>query len=298
MLRRMIQDEGIVLAPGVFSPAVALLAEELGFRAIYFSGAGHSGLLGLPDLGMTTLSEVSAAVHGITSMIDIPVIVDVDTGFGQSPNVMRTVKEMESAGAAAIQIEDQVMPKRCGHLRGKELIDAEEMIRKLIVAKGEARAPSAPDEILVIARTDARAVEGLDGAIQRALLYARAGADMIFPEALETREEFAEFRRKVKLPLLANMTEFGKTPYLTAAEFEDLGYDVVIFPVTAFRAMMKAVRMTLGVLKEEGTQKNILDSLMTRDEFYKLIDYKSYEELDERAMNSARRLRKGGTVKT
>jgi methylisocitrate lyase len=171
------------------------------------------------------------------------------------------------------------------------------MIKKLTVAKGESGEPSALDEILVIARTDARAVEGLDGAIQRALLYARAGADMIFPEALETREEFAEFRKKVKLPLLANMTEFGKTPYLTAAEFEELGYDVVIFPVTAFRAMMKAVRMTLEELREKGTQRNILGSLMTRDEFYKLIDYKSYEELDKKATDSVRRLRKRVVMK-
>jgi methylisocitrate lyase len=258
-LRKLLAGDRIVVAPGVFSPAVAKLAEKAGFRALYFSGAGFSNLLALPDLGMTTLSEVARATREITGRVSIPLIVDVDTGFGEALNVARTVDEMKASGAAAIHIEDQVLPKRCGHLEGKELVEVDEMVKKIIAARG-----AAGRDLLIIARTDARTVEGMEGAVERAVTYSKAGADMIFPEALESREEFREFRRKVNLPLIANMTEFGKTPYMTAKEFEDLGYDIVIFPVTAFRAMMKAVEVTLGRLKSEGTQKGILGSLMTR----------------------------------
>jgi methylisocitrate lyase len=284
----LVGGKRIVVAPGVFSPAVAMLAEKAGFKAIYFSGAGFSNLLALPDLGITTLTEVAQAARQITSRVGVPMIVDTDTGFGEALNVARTVEEMKTAGAAAIQIEDQVLPKRCGHLEGKELVDADEMVKKLVSAK-----EAAGMDLMIIARTDARAVEGVDGAIERALDYSRAGADMIFPEALESREEFLEFRKKVKLPLMSNMTEFGKTPYMTAKEFEDMGYNLVIFPVTAFRAMMKTVEETLGRLKAEGTQRGMLDSLMTRKEFYDLIDYHNYEEADKSALKAARRLRKG-----
>jgi methylisocitrate lyase len=287
-LRSLVGGKRILVAPGVFSPAVAMLAVKAGFKAIYFSGAGFSNLLALPDLGITTLTEVAQAARQITSRVGVPMIVDTDTGFGEALNVARTVQEMKTAGAAAIQIEDQVLPKRCGQLEGKELVDADEMVKKLVSAK-----ESAGMDLMIIARTDARAVEGIDGAIGRALDYSRAGADMIFPEALESREEFLEFRKKVKLPLMSNMTEFGKTPYMTAKEFEDMGYNLVIFPVTAFRAMMKTVEETLGRLKAEGTQRGMLDSLMTRKEFYELIDYHKYEEADKNALNAARRLRKG-----
>ena len=286
-LKTLVSGGKIVVAPGVFSPAVAKLAEKLGFRALYFSGAGFSNLLALPDLGITTLSEVARATHDITAQVRVPLIVDADTGFGEALNVARTVNEMKSAGAAAIHIEDQVLPKRCGHLEGKELVDADEMVKKIISAKD-----AAGKELLIIARTDSRTVEGLDSAIDRALTYAKAGADMIFPEALESRKEFAEFRRKVSLPLMANMTEFGKTPYMETSEFEELGYNVVIFPVTAFRAMMKAVKDTLQRLKTEGTQKGMLDSLMTRKEFNDLVDYYRYERADKRALDAARRLRR------
>jgi methylisocitrate lyase len=286
-LRRMVHSGKLVLAPGVFSPVVAQLAERTGFSAVYFSGAGHSGLLGLPDLGMTTLTEVAGAVHGITSLVKIPLIVDVDTGFGEAVNVTRTVAEMKASGAAAIHIEDQVQPKRCGHLEGKELVDVDEMVKKLLAAR-----EAAAGEMLVIARTDARSVEGLDGAIERAVVYSSAGVDLIFPEALESREEFVEFRKKLKLPLMANMTEFGKTPYLTAAEFGEIGYNIVIFPVTAFRAMMKAVEATLEELKEKGSQKGMLESLMTRQQFYELINYRRYEKLDRKALSAAEKLRR------
>ena len=285
---RRLLGKRIVVAPGVFSPSVAKLAEKAGFRALYFSGAGFSNLLALPDLGITTLSEVARAARQITSRVNTPLIVDADTGFGEALNVARTVEEMKAAGAAAIHIEDQLLPKRCGHLEGKELVDADEMVKKLLSAK-----EAADKGLVVVARTDARAVEGLDAAIERAAMYSKAGADMIFPEALESREEFKEFRRKVSLPLMANMTEFGKTPYISAKEFERLGYEVVIFPVTAFRAMMKTVQETFSRLRAEGTQKGMLDSLMTRKEFYDLIDYYRYEEADDRALRAARRISRG-----
>lgn len=287
-LRKMMAGKQIVVAPGVFSPAVAKLAERAGFRAAYFSGAGFSNLMGLPDLGVTTLTEVARATAEITSKIDVPLIVDADTGFGEALNVARTFEELRRSGAAAVQIEDQVLPKKCGHLDGKELVDVDEMVKKVISAKVSGR--QGP---LVVARTDSRGVEGLDEAVERSRDYARAGADIIFPEALQSREEFAEFRRKVDVPLLANMTEFGKTPYMSATEFQKLGYNLVIFPVTAFRAMMKAVEHTFEKLLSDGTQKGVLSSLMTRDEFYDLIDYKDYEEADARTLEEARSLRRG-----
>jgi methylisocitrate lyase len=284
-LRRLIGGR-ILVAPGVFSPAVAKLAERAGFRAIYFSGAGFSNLLALPDLGITTLTEVVQATRQITSQVSTPLIVDADTGFGEALNVTRTVREMKAAGAAAIHIEDQVLPKRCGHLEGKELVDVDEMVKKLISAK-----QAAGRGLLIIARTDARTVEGLDAAIERALVYSNAGADMIFPEALETPDEFREFRRKLRVPLMANMTEFGRTPYMSAKDFEELGYEIVIFPVTAFRAMMKTVKETFAQLKAEGTQKGMLGSLMPRKEFYELIDYYRYEQEDARALRAGKRIR-------
>ena len=287
-LGKMLEGEGIVVAPGVFSPSVAKVAEKVGFKALYFSGAGFSNLLALPDLGMTTLTEVATATRQITSQVSVPLVVDGDTGFGEALNVARTVEELEAAGAAAMHIEDQMLPKRCGHLDGKDLVDVDEMVKKLVTAKEAARG-----RLLVIARTDARSVEGVDSAIQRARAYSKAGADVIFPEALESREEFVEFRKKIRLPLMANMTEFGKTPYLTAEEFGGMGYNMVIFPVTAFRASMKAAQDALNHLRLKGTQKGILDSLMSRQEFYDLIDYYRYEEADKKALDEAKRLRTG-----
>ena len=282
-LRKLIRGKKIVVAPGVFSPSVAKLAEKEGFRALYLSGAGFSNLLALPDLGITTLTEVAQATRQITAQVSVPLIVDADTGFGEALNVSRTVREMKAAGAAAVHIEDQLIPKRCGHLEGKELVGVDEMVKKIIAGK-----EAAGKGLLIIARTDARTVEGLDAAIERAGAYSKAGADMIFPEALESPEEFREFRKKVRLPLMANMTEFGRTPYMSAKEFETLGYEMVIFPVTAFRAMMKAVKDTFAQLNAEGTQKGMLDSLMSRKEFYDLIDYRRYEEEDAKALRAAK----------
>jgi len=288
MLRKLLSGKNTIATPGVFNPAVALLAEQAGFECLYFSGAAFANSMGLPDLGVTTLSEVAEAAGRITAAVpSVPLIVDVDTGFGEAVNVSRTVREMERAGAAAMQIEDQVMPKRCGHLDGKEVVEPVAMAKKIIAAKDARKA-----DLVIIARTDAAETEGLDGAIERARLYQRAGADVIFPEALESREEFAEFAKKVKGPLLANMTEFGKTPYLSLSDFSALGegYKLVIFPVTTFRVAMKAMQDALRELSKSGTQKGLLKKMITRDEFYELTDYRSLERADKETARKGSRL--------
>lgn len=269
----------------MFSPSVALLAAKAGFKGLYFSGAAFSGLLGLPDLGVTTLTEVADAVSQITSQVDLPMIVDVDTGFGEAVNMGRTVALMERTNAAGIQVEDQVMPKRCGHLDGKQLVSEEEMSRRLIAAR-----EASTRGLVIVARTDASSVEGIDAAVERARLYVRAGADVIFPEALRNRAEFREFAKKVDAPLLANMTEFGKTEYIPVHEFEKLGYKLVIFPVTTFRVMMKSVQEALGELALKGTQKRLLKRMMDRREFYDLIGYTEYESADRRTVRKAKQL--------
>lgn len=275
-LGELLKKPGVIIAPGVFNPAIAIVAEKMGFKALYVSGAAITGSLGLPDLGVISLEELALQVKWIARVTKSPLIVDVDTGFGEAINVMRTVKVMEECGASAIQIEDQVLPKKCGHLSGKKLISVEEMAKKIRAA---VRVRSTPD-FLVIARTDARGVEGFEEAIKRAEAYLEAGADIIFPEALTSIEEFATFAKEVKAPLMANMTEFGKTPYIKVEEFERLGYKIVIFPVTTFRVAMGAVKKALRVILEEGTQKSLLKDMMTREEFYKLISYYEYEKLD------------------
>ncbi|GBF09766.1 2-methylisocitrate lyase [Aeropyrum pernix] len=273
-----------MVAPGVYNPAVALLAERMGFEALYLSGAAITGSLAMPDLGLITLSELAMFTSYITRVVRVPVIVDADTGFGEAINVERTVRELERAGAAAIQIEDQVMPKKCGHLQGKALISPEDMVKKIIAAVGARR------DALIVARTDARGVEGFEKAVERAQLYVEAGADIIFPEALTSLEEFREFARRVKAPLLANMTEFGKTPYITVDQFREAGYKIVIFPVTTFRASLKASETVLREIMEKGTQKDILDKLYTRTEFYDLIGYHDYEKRDAEVSRKAEEL--------
>ncbi|MFP3172129.1 MAG: methylisocitrate lyase [Acidilobus sp.] len=287
-LRELMKGPGITVVPGVFDPASALLAESVGFKAIYLSGAALTGSLAMPDLSIITFSEVLDATRRIMEVVDLPMIVDTDTGFGEAINVYRTVKELEEAGAAAVQIEDQVLPKKCGHLAGKHVVPPDEMIKKIIMAT-EARR----HDIVIVARTDAREVEGLDAAVERAQMYVEAGADVIFPEALHDLDEFKEFARKVKAPLLANMTEFGKTPYITAKEFEEAGYRFVIFPVTTFRAAMKAMKDVLLELREKGTQKYVLDKLMSRQEFYDLIGYYEYEKRDSEVAEKAEALVSG-----
>jgi methylisocitrate lyase len=282
VLRRRLSKSGIIVAPGVFSPISALIAAKVGFEALYFSGGGLANSLGLPDLGMTTMSEVVQAVHYIADRVKSPLIVDVDTGFGEAVNVMRVVRELEGLNVAALHIEDQVMPKKCGHLSRKQVVSTDEMVKKIIAAK-----ESSTRHIIVIARTDARGVEGVDAAIERAVAYEKAGADMIFPEALESADEFREFAKKMHVQLLANMTEFGKTPYISAKEFERLGYKIVIFPMTAFRASLKALVDTYADLKRLGTQRWRLNRLMTREEIYRLIDYYSYESFDSKSAKAA-----------
>jgi len=283
-LSMLLREEKLLIALGVFNPIAAKIAEKVGFKAIYLSGGALSNSLGLPDLGVITLSEVAEEVVKIKNVTEIPLIVDIDTGFGETVNVQRAVKQLERAGAAAVHIEDQVFPKRCGHLEGKMIVSVDEMVKKLIAAD-EAR-----KDLLLIARTDARAVEGIDSAIERARVYVKAGADIIFPEALEREEEFEEFAQKVKVPLLANMTEFGKTPYISAERFAQMGYKIVIFPMTAFRGALKTMRDIYYTIKKEGSQKGILDTLMSRDEVYSLIDYYAYQEADSSTLARAKRV--------
>lgn len=269
-LRGLINSGKLVL-PGAFNAASALLAEKNGFDAVYISGAALSnGVAGLPDTGLLTLTEMAQLAGYIARSVNVPAIADADTGFGGPENASRTVTIYEQAGIAGIHIEDQAWPKRCGHLSGKSLVSLDEMKEK-IRAAGEARED--PDFIF-IARTDARGVTGFDDAVRRAHSYIEAGADMIFPEALENAEEFREFARQVKAPLMANMTEFGKTPCITAGEFHDMGYQAVIFPMTTFRSAMKAVEESLQRLKSEGTQRGFLDRMQTRSELYELLKYK------------------------
>ena len=276
-LRDLLRSRDVIVAPGVYGPVFALLAERMGFEALYLSGAALTGFLAMPDIGLITLSELATMTRYITRVVGVPLIVDADTGFGEAINVARTIRDLEDAGAAAIQIEDQVMPKKCGHLPGKSVIPAMDMMKKIRAAVDARRR-----DTLIVARTDARDVEGLEGAIERAQLYVEAGADVIFPEALRSLEEFREFARRVKAPLLANMTEFGKTPYISVQEFREAGYKVVIFPATLFRISLGAAREALEVLKSQGTQKSLLDRMMSREDFYKLIGYRDYEERDLR----------------
>lgn len=269
ILRKLLK-KGTLVIPGAFNAASALLIEKCGFKAVYMSGAGTSNSAGLPDIGILTRDEVVQQAEYTANAVNIPVIADADTGFGGPSGVKEAVKAFEKAGVAAIQIEDQKpAAKRCGHLAGKEVISAKAMAKK-IKSACDARKDK---DFLIIARTDARSVNGFDNAIERAKIYIDAGADVIFPEALESKAEFKEFARRVNAPLMANMTEFGKTPYITAREFEAMGYSIVIFPMTAFRIAMKAMEDALLALKKEGTQKGLLKNMQTRKELYKLIGY-------------------------
>jgi len=265
-----------LVIPGVFNALTARLAERTGFRAVYQSGAALSAGLALPDVGLVTQTEFAEQGRYLADAVSIPVISDADTGFGEALAVERTVSLFESAGLAGLHLEDQELPKRCGHLSGKSLVSRDEMVGKLKAAVAARR----DQNFVIIARTDARAVEGIDSAIERAQAYVEAGADMIFPEALETPDEFGRFAHEVRAPLIANMTEFGKSPLLSAQELAKLGYAAVLFPVTTLRVAMKAVEAALGQLAREGTQKGLLDRMQTRAELYELLDYSGFEERD------------------
>lgn len=263
--------------PGAFNALVARLIERAGFPAMYLSGAAFSAsALALPDIGLFTLSELVEATRAITRTSALPLIVDADTGFGEAVNVERTIAELERAGAAAVQLEDQRLPKRCGHLSGKSLVSTEEMCSKIRAAVS-ARAGS---DLVILARTDARGTDSLDAAIERALRYVDAGADWVFPEALATTDEFAAFAQRVRVPLVANMTEFGKSPLLSVAELGRLGYAGVLFPVTLLRLAMRAVEEGLETMAREGTQSSLVGRMQTRQALYDVLGYEGYEERD------------------
>ena len=265
----------ILQTPGAHNALSALLAKRAGFEALYLSGGAVSASLGLPDLGVMTIEEVLVFVRSITRATDLPLIVDGDTGYGEALNVMRLVRDLEDAGAAAVQLEDQILPKKCGHLSDKRLVEPEAMAAKIAAAVKSRR------HLRIIARTDAIASEGLDAAISRAQLYRAAGADMIFPEALIDAEDMARFTAAVSAPMLANMTEFGKTPYLTAAQFQDLGFDLVIWPVSSLRAADERIDTLYKHLASDGGQGGFLDQMMSRKEIYEVIGYHDYEALDD-----------------
>ena len=268
-LRELIA-KGTVMMPGVPNAAIARQVERAGFDAVYISGAGlANATAGVPDIGLLTSTEVAQLAGYIANAVKIPAIVDADTGFGGAENVARTIREFEQTGLAGCHIEDQEFPKRCGHLAGKEIVDVDEMIAKIRAALRARRDP----EFFIIARTDARAVEDFDGTVKRARSYVEAGADGIFPEALQSAEEFKAFAREIKAPLLANMTEFGKSPLLAFQELSGFGYKMVIFPMSAFRVSMKASEEFLRDLKKRGTQSDWIDKMQTRTELYELLDY-------------------------
>jgi len=268
-LRQLIA-QGPVMLPGVPNAAVARLVERAGFDAVYISGAGMANATaGVPDIGLLSMTEVVRLAGYIANAVAIPAIVDADTGFGGAENVARTIRELEKADLAGCHIEDQEFPKRCGHLAGKSLVDVDEMAERIKAAVRARR----DQDFFIIARTDARAVEDFGRTVERARSYVEAGADGIFPEALQSSEEFKAFAREVKAPLLANMTEFGKSPLLSFQQLSDFGYRMVIFPMSAFRVSMKASEEFLHDLKKRGTQSGWLDKMQTRKELYELLDY-------------------------
>lgn len=268
---------GPIMIPGAFNALTAKLAERLGFAAVYLSGGALSaGWAGVPDIGLLTATEFAAEAAMLARATSLPLLCDADTGFGEPINVERTVRLYEEAGAAGLHLEDQVLPKRCGHLTGKSLVDVATMSAKIAAAVAARRDP----DFVIVARTDARSVEGLEAAVDRSLAYLAAGADMIFPEALESATEFAHFSRAIHAPKIANMTEFGRSPLLSFDELSNLGYQAVLYPLTAFRAAMHAAGQALTTLRDRGTQSDLLDRMQSRVELYDLLGYSAWEERD------------------
>ena len=277
--RAAVQAEKPLQVIGAINAYHARLAQRVGYRAIYLSGGGvAAGSLGLPDLGISTLDDVLIDVRRITDVCDLPLLVDSDTGFGGAFNIARTVKSLIKFGAAATHIEDQVQAKRCGHRPGKEIVPRDEMVDR-IKAAADARTDAS---FVIMARTDALAVEGLQAAIERACACVEAGADMIFPEAMTELRMYREFADAVKVPVLANITEFGKTPLFTVEELRSASVGLVLYPLSAFRAMNQAALRVYEAVRRDGTQKNVLDLMQTRDQLYDYLDYHAYErKLDE-----------------
>ena len=267
--------------PGAFNPLVAKLIQEIGFEGVYVSGAVVSAELALPDIGLTTLTEVTERGRQIARVTDLPVLIDADTGFGEPMSAARTVTLLEDAGIAGLHLEDQVNPKRCGHLDGKAVVPTDEMVRRLGAAVAARRDPN----FVICARTDAAGVEGIDAAIERAQAYAEVGADLIFTEALHTVADFEKFRSGVSIPLLANMTEFGKTELLPAQTLESIGYNAVIYPVSTLRLAMWAAETGLREIYETGTQSGLLDRMQHRSRLYELLQYERYNEFDSDIYN-------------
>jgi len=273
-LRRMLEEGGIVRAPGAHNALAGLIAREAGFKALYVSGGAVTASLGLPDLGMMTQEELLLVVRSLSRATGLPLIVDGDTGYGEALNAMRLVAELETAGAAAVHIEDQVLPKKCGHLNDKSLIPADQMAAKIAAAKRAARS------MLIIARTDAAASEGLQGAIARGRLYAQAGADIVFPDALTSLEQFRAFAAAMPKPVMANMTEFGRTPLETASALEEAGVRIVIWPVSSLRIAAKAMEGFYAALAQDDTTEPQVERMLTRKRLYELIGYHEFEALD------------------
>ncbi|MFC2949725.1 methylisocitrate lyase [Virgibacillus sediminis] len=273
---RLMKAPSIMKIPGAHDGMAALVARKVGFEALYLSGAAYTASRGMPDLGIIYSDEVADRAREIVRAANLPLLVDIDTGYGGVLNVARTVKEMMEARVAAVQIEDQDLPKKCGHLNGKKLISPEEMAQKIKIIKEIA------PTMVIVARTDALSVEGKEETIKRIHTYVEAGADAIFTEAFSKQEDFEEMSRLVDVPLLANMTEFGRTPYYTAEEFERFGYQMVIYPVTSLRVAAKAYEKVFKEIFTTGSQKEMLDDMQTREELYETIHYYEYENLDER----------------
>ena len=280
--RRLVERQGILGIPGAHNGMAAMQASRAGFEACYLSGAAMTASMGLPDLGIITVDEVAFFIRQVTRASGLPVLVDGDTGYGEALNVMHMVRTFEDAGAGAVHLEDQLLPKKCGHLNDKKLARAEDMAAKV------AAAAKARRNLYIIARTDAAASEGLEGAVARAKLYMEAGADAIFPEALNTPEMFKAFAQAMPgVPLLANMTEFGKTPFFTAREFEAFGYAMVIWPVSSLRVANKAQEKLYATLKANGSTEAMLGEMQTRKELYDILDLNGIEALDASIVASA-----------
>ncbi len=280
-LRARLASGQLLLLPGAFNPLSAKLIERHAFDGVYVSGAVLSADLGLPDIGLTTLTEVASRSAQIARVTDLPVLVDADTGFGEPMNVARTVQVLEDAGVAALHLEDQVNPKRCGHLDGKQVVDEATSRRRILAAVAARRDPN----LLIVARTDIRAIEGLDSAVDRAKAMVDAGADAIFPEALLSLEEFAAMRAALDVPIVANMTEFGKSDLFTTAQLRDIGINIVIFPVSLLRLAMGVSEQALVTLKAEGSLTSMLDQMQTRADLYELLEYEAYTEYDATIFN-------------
>jgi methylisocitrate lyase len=283
-LRSRLAKGELLQFPGAFNPLSARLIEKQDFDGVYVSGAVMSAELGLPDIGLTTLSEVRLRAEQISRMTKLPTLVDADTGFGEVLNLARTVQELEAAGVSAIHIEDQVNPKRCGHLDGKAVVDQSTAVQRISAAVNA----RLDESLMIMARTDMRATDGLDAAIERMRALEDAGADLLFPEALTSLEEYRIVKSATKVPILANMTEFGKTELFTKAELAEVGVSIIIYPVTLLRSAMGAAERALQAIKRDGTQVSEVEHMQTRAELYELLDYQSYEGFDKEVFNQGR----------